>query len=201
MPISVQFSKVTFSQYQARYSPFTTLSLTMTFLACQKASFVSKSQFVKTESVMYWNEYLPLSFTLSNVRCSERSIKYSLSALVSSILIPRTDQPNSGDMMSQPLILIFAHSLSALIPCIFVSAISASSVYQRAARHASVISLPEIFSPLSCQKGYRRLKKQSLTEMPLHSLKALSPSAGPSKRQSTTSTSLLPYSALSSSNV
>lgn len=117
----LQFSKVTFSLYHARYSPFTTLFLTVMFFPCQKTSFVSNTQLSKTESVMYWKEYLPLKRTSRKFRWSERIIKYSLSAVQSSIVIPRTDQPNSGEMMSQPRILILAHSRKALMPRSFVN--------------------------------------------------------------------------------
>ena len=64
----VQFSKVTFSQYQARYSPFTTQSRTTTFFACQKASLVSNSQCSKVEFSMYWKEYLPLNCHVPEVQ-------------------------------------------------------------------------------------------------------------------------------------
>ena len=47
MPLMMQFSKVTFSQYHARYSPLITLLRTTTFFACQKASLVSNTQFSK----------------------------------------------------------------------------------------------------------------------------------------------------------
>ena len=52
----IKFSNVIFSLYHARYSPFTTLFLTVIFLACQKASFVSKMQFSNIESSIYWKE-------------------------------------------------------------------------------------------------------------------------------------------------
>ena len=55
----VQWSKVTFSQYQARYSPFTVQLRTTTFFACQKASLVSKEQCSNREFSMYWKEYFP----------------------------------------------------------------------------------------------------------------------------------------------
>ena len=42
----LQLMKVKFSAYQAKYSPLITESLTTIFLPCQKASFVSKLQFV-----------------------------------------------------------------------------------------------------------------------------------------------------------
>ena len=148
-----QRSKVTFSQYQARYSPLTTLSRTITFFACQKASLVSNSQFSKTEFSMYWKEYLPLSFTPLKCKSLERIMKYSLSAVQFSISQPRTLQPNSGDTMSQPRILTSAHSRRALMPCIFVSVISTPSLYQSAARHLSVSSEPLILRPRSCQNG------------------------------------------------
>ena len=44
-------------QYHARYSPFIVLFRTVTFFACQKASFVSNIQFSNIESSIYWKEY------------------------------------------------------------------------------------------------------------------------------------------------
>ena len=112
----LQFSKVTFSQYQARYSPFTVQFRTVTFFACQNASFVSKVQSSNTESLMYWKEYLPFIRTLVKRSPKERIIKYSLSASQFSISIFLDDQPNSGERISQPRITASEHSLSALIP-------------------------------------------------------------------------------------
>src|SRR5699024_1746106 len=94
-------SKVTFSQYQARYSPFTTQSRTTTFFACQKASLVSKEQCSNTEFSMYWKEYLPWKVTLRKWRSAPRIMKYSLTAVQSSMVTWREFQPNSGERMSQ----------------------------------------------------------------------------------------------------
>lgn len=106
----LQFSKVTFSQYQAKYSPFTILLRTVTFFACQKASLVSKMQFSKIEFSIYWKEYLPFIRTFVKCRPVERIIKYSLSAVQSFISILWTDQPNSGEFTSHPVIITSAHS-------------------------------------------------------------------------------------------
>ena len=146
-------SKVTSSQYQARYSPFTTLSRTTTFFACQKASLVSKSQWSKTAFRMYWKEYFPFMRTFLNWRSSARIMKYSLSAVQSSIRTCREDQPNSGEMTSQPRRTASRHSRRALMPWSLVSVISMWSEYHRAARHRAVSSEPVSFSPWSCQKG------------------------------------------------
>ena len=51
---------------------------------------------------MYWKEYLPFMLTWEKRSPVERIMKYSLSAVQSSMRMPRTDQPNSGDRMSQP---------------------------------------------------------------------------------------------------
>ena len=67
-PMILQFSNVTFSEYHARYSPFTTLFPDDHIFCMQNASFVSKSQFSKTASVIYWNEYLHFSLTLRKSR-------------------------------------------------------------------------------------------------------------------------------------
>lgn len=149
----LQFSKVTFSLYHARYSPFTTLFLTTIFFACQKASLVSNTQFSKTESIMYWKEYLPFMRTSRKFSRSERIIKYSLSTVEFSIVMPRTDQPNSEEIMSQPCSLISAHSRSALIPCSFEFLISTFLEYYSAALHSSVISESVSCNPSSCQNG------------------------------------------------
>ena len=188
----VQFSKVTFSQYQARYSPLTVLFFTTTFLACQKASLVSKSQSSNTASSMYWKEYFPFMRTLVKRRPVERIMKYSAWASQSSISILWTDQPNSGETMSQPVIFTSEHSRRALMPWSLVSAISMWWEYHKAARHSSVISELRMVKCSSCQKGYRRLKKQWSASTSAHSLKALSPSAGPSKMQSFTRVSRRP---------
>mgnify|MGYP002508929143 CR=1 FL=1 len=42
------------SEYHARYSPLTTLSLTVMFSPCQNASFVSNTQFSKVAFLIYW---------------------------------------------------------------------------------------------------------------------------------------------------
>ena len=125
-----QFSNVTFSQYQARYSPFTVQFLTRTFLACQKASLVSKVQSSKTALLMYWKEYLPLNVTSLKRISSLLIMKYSPSAFDLSISTERLDHPNSGLMMSQSAIFMLLHSLSALMPCIFVPLISMLSEYR-----------------------------------------------------------------------
>ena len=149
----LQFSNVSPSEYHARYSPLNVLFFTVIFSPCQNASLVSKVQFSKTAFLIYWKEYLPLKVTPRNVRFSERIIKYSLTAVLSSIRMPRTDQPNSGEIISQSRITTSLHSRRALIPCIFVSVISIWPEYQRDARQSSVISEPEILSPWSCQNG------------------------------------------------
>ena len=131
----------------------TTLLRTVTFLACQKASLVSKVQPSKTESSMYWKEYLPLSFTFVNFRSCALSMKYSLSALQFSMVMPLTDQPNAGEIMSQSLTVTSAHSRSAFMPCRALPVITTSSLYQSAARHFSVSSQESSLSPRSCQNG------------------------------------------------
>ena len=78
-----------------------TLLRTTTFFACQKESFVSKWQLSNCESLIYWNEYFPFKVTFSNVSREDRIMKYSLSAVQSFMFTPCTDQPNSGEMMSQ----------------------------------------------------------------------------------------------------
>src|SRR5699024_3969340 len=107
-----------------------------------------------------------------------------------------TDQPNSGETISQLSIDTSLHSLRALMPFIRTPWISIWSEYQRAARHSSVISELRTVRIWSCQSGYHRLKKQFSASILLHSFNALSPSAGPSNRQFLTITSSLPYSAL-----
>src|SRR5699024_1659882 len=97
----LQLISVRPSEYQARYSPFIVLSFTVTFFPCQNASFVSKVQFSNTAFSMYWNEYFPWKVTWENLRFSERIIKYSLWAVQFFISIFLTDQPNSGEIMSQ----------------------------------------------------------------------------------------------------
>ena len=149
----VQFSNVTFSQYQARYSPLTTQLRTSTFLACQNASFVSKRQFSNTALSMYWKEYLPLKSTLPKRMFSALIMKYSLSAWVSFISTSRLDQPNSGLTMSLPAIFTFWHSRSALMPCILTFSISMLLEYHSAARHMSVISLSRMMRLCTCQQG------------------------------------------------
>ena len=47
--------------------------------------------------MIYWKEYFPLNSTPRNIRSSDRIIKYSLTAVVSSIRIPLADHPNSGE--------------------------------------------------------------------------------------------------------
>ena len=80
-------------------------------------------------------------------------MKYSLSAVVASISIPRVDQPNSGETTSQPRMRTSAHSRSALIPCRRLPSMVTPSEYHSAARHSSVISTSRSTSPRSCQKG------------------------------------------------
>ena len=98
----LHFSNVTFSQYHARYSPLTVQFFTVTFFACQNASLVSNEQSSNVEFSIYWNEYFPLRSTFLNRRSVDLIIKYSLSAVQSVISIPFTDQPNSGEIISQP---------------------------------------------------------------------------------------------------
>ena len=112
----VQLMKVRFSEYQARYSPFTTESLTVTFFACQKASLVSRREFLISTFSVYWKEYFPLNYTLSKTMSVDLMRKYSDSAEVSVILRPWTDQPNSGEIMLEESIVTLEHSRRALMP-------------------------------------------------------------------------------------
>lgn len=148
-----QFSSVRFSLYHARYSPLTRLFRTVMFFACQKASFVSNVQPSKTASSMYWNEYFPVIRTSRRVSSDARSIKYSLSALQPVISMPRDDQPNSAEMMSQPRSRTSLHSRSALMPCRRVLPMCTLSQYQSAARQSGVISQSSMVRFRSCQKG------------------------------------------------
>src|SRR5699024_3461339 len=111
----LQLIRVRPSEYQARYSPLITLFLTVIFSPCQNASFVSNIQPLNSPFLIYWKEYFPFSSTSEKSRFSERIIKYSLSAFVFSIWMFFTDQPNSGETISQFLIVTLEHSLSALI--------------------------------------------------------------------------------------
>ena len=65
---------------------------------------------------MYWKEYFPFMRTLRKRRPVERIIKYSAWASQSSISILWTDQPNSGETISQPVIFTSKHSRRALMP-------------------------------------------------------------------------------------
>ena len=149
----LQLISVKFSEYHARYSPFTRLFFTVTLCECQNASFVSKLQSSNTASLIYWKEYLPLKSTFVKCRFSLRIIKYSDCAAQFFMFIFFTDQPNSGETISQFSILTLLHSRSALMPCSFVERISMPFEYQSAARQSSVISQESIFRFSSCQKG------------------------------------------------
>ena len=149
---------VRFSEYHARYSPLMTESLTVTFFACQKASFVLSSEFVIVRFESYWKEYLPFSVKLSRTMFDDLIRKYSDSAVVLFILRSVTDQPNSGEIMSELFISTLLHSLNALMPWRSVLLILILSEYQSAARHLSVISDESMLSPWTCQNGYLKLK-------------------------------------------
>ena len=184
-----QFSRVSPSEYQPRYSPFTRQLRTVTFLACQKASLVFSSQFSTVRSSVYWKEYLPLSFRPLILPRRLPNRKYSEVISQPSSTKSSHRQPNSGDTTRQPRKVTSRHSRKHLTPSISQSRSSPSSAYQRGARVRVSNRQSRIKNLLVCQKGYRREKLHPLTVTSRASLKADSPSAGPAKVQSVTSAS------------
>ena len=94
---------------------------------------------------------------------------------------PEQTSQSSGETTSQPRILTLLHSRSALMPWSWVFSMTIWPEYHNAARHLSVSSQFRIVRPWSCQKGYRRLKKQCCASTFRLSFKALSPVRRPVK--------------------
>jgi len=93
--------------------------------------------------------------------------------------------------MSQFFSVISWLSRSAFTPRIVQSFIVMFLSYHNAARQPSVMLHSLMLPFVVCQNGYLSLKVQRLTVTSLASLKADSPSAGPSKVQSVTVASFI----------
>ena len=81
------------------------------------------------------------------------SLLRAVPMLLFAMVIPCTDQPNSGEMTSQFCMRTFLHSRRALMPWSRLSLISIPSEYHSAARQFSVISQRSMSTSSSCQKG------------------------------------------------
>ncbi len=149
----LQLINVRFSENHPRYSPFTILSLTVTFLLCQKASFVSSSQSSISRFSIYWNEYFPFIFTLRSLTFRLSMNKYSDTISVSTSVMSCDFQPNSCDSTWQRSRRICVHSRTALIPPSTQSVISPFSAYQIAARVLSSIEDSAMAKPFTCHRG------------------------------------------------
>ena len=128
---------------------------------------------------MYWKEYFPLKSTFEKSIFFARSIKYSLTNEELRTKISEENQPNSGESIVEFSILIFLHSLNALIPFKKEEEMIMFFVYHKAARVFLVRVVLLILILFTCQKGYLKSQKQDSISIFLDSLNALSPSSFP----------------------
>ncbi len=149
----LQLISVRFSENHPRYSPFTVLSLTVTFLLCQNASFVSSSQSSISRFSIYWKEYFPFIFTLRSFTSWLSMNKYSDTISVSTSVISCDFHPNSCDSTWQRSRRMCSHSRTALIPPSTQSVILPFSAYQIAARVLSSMEESAMVNPFTCHRG------------------------------------------------
>lgn len=120
---------VKFSENHARYSPLIIESFTITFLLCQKASFVSSMQFSSSRFSIYWKEYFPCISTFFSFTFLLSKKIYSDMIFVFSIFILLHFHPNSGETILQFFISVLQHSLNSFIPSNLQLSINPSSEY------------------------------------------------------------------------
>ena len=155
----------------------------MTFLACQRRPWCRRYSF-QNRIFNVLEGIFSLHAHIRKMQIGRTHHEILALASQSSISIPRTRPAKfRGNDVAAPGILTLLHSRSALMPWSWVFSMTIWPEYHNAARHLSVSSQSRIVRPWSCQKGYRRLKKQCCASTFRLSFKALSPSAGPSKEQ------------------